>query len=98
MSVGTSEEKFIPRSHSPNFRSRWHRSPDNPALEKAKRLIMASPDNMASPGRREPERRRVVPARDARQGVTGHNVRYVLGFSLFALIIVFGVIWLVYFA
>jgi len=28
----------------------------------------------------------------------GHNVRYVLGFSLAALIIVFGIIWLAYFA
>ena len=36
--------------------------------------------------------------REARQGVTGHNVRYVLGFSVAALIIVFGIIWLIYFA
>jgi hypothetical protein len=46
----------------------------------------------------DPEQRPVLPARDARQGVTGHNVRYVLGFSLAALIIVFGIIWLTYFA
>ncbi len=44
------------------------------------------------------ERRLVVPARQARQGVMGHNVRYVLGFSIAAIIIVFGIIWLVYFA
>jgi hypothetical protein len=44
------------------------------------------------------ERRPVVPARQARQGVTGHNVRYVLGFSIAAVIIAFGIIWLVYFA
>ena len=58
-----------------------------------------SPKNMASPGQSEEEKQRpVVPARDARQGVTGHNVRYVLGCSLAALIIVFGIIWLLYFA
>ena len=54
---------------------------------------MTSPDNKF-----EPERRPVVPAREARQGVTGHNVRYVLGFSLAAMIIVFGIIWLIHFA
>jgi hypothetical protein len=45
-----------------------------------------------------PAQRPVVPARQARQGVTGHNVRYVLGFSIAAVIIVFGIIWLIYFA
>jgi hypothetical protein len=45
-----------------------------------------------------PERRPVVPARNARQGVTGHNVRYVLGFSLTAIVVVLVVIWLIYFA
>jgi hypothetical protein len=44
-----------------------------------------------------PEQRPVAPARQARQGVTGHNVRYVLGFSIAAVIIVFGIIWLIYF-
>jgi hypothetical protein len=44
-----------------------------------------------------PEQRPVVPARQARQGVTGHNVRYVLGFSIAAVIIVFGIIWLILF-
>jgi hypothetical protein len=44
-----------------------------------------------------PEHRPIVPARQARQGVTGHNVRYVLGFSITAVIIVFGIIWLIYF-
>jgi hypothetical protein len=44
-----------------------------------------------------PEHRPIVPAREARQGVTGHNVRYVLGFSITAVIIVFGIIWLIYF-
>lgn len=44
------------------------------------------------------EQRPVVPARQARQGVTGHNVRFVLGFSIAAVVIIFAVIWLVYFA
>jgi hypothetical protein len=57
------------------------------------RVSMTSPDNKF-----EPQQRPVVSARAARQGVTGHNVRYVLGFSLIALIIVFGIIWLIFFA
>jgi hypothetical protein len=40
----------------------------------------------------------VVPEQNARQGVTGQNVRYVLGFGLAAVVIVFFVIWLAYFA
>ena len=39
----------------------------------------------------------VVPTRRARQGVTGHNVRYVLGFGLAAIIFVFAAIYLFYF-
>lgn len=45
-----------------------------------------------------PEGRPVVPAQQARQGVTGHNVRLVLGFSIAAVVIVFTIIWLAYFA
>jgi hypothetical protein len=45
-----------------------------------------------------PEQRPVISARQARQGVTGHNVRRVLGFSLAAIVIVFAIIWIVYFA
>ncbi len=40
----------------------------------------------------------VVPAQRARQGATGHHVRYVLSFGLAAVAIVFAVIWLIYFA
>jgi len=40
----------------------------------------------------------VLPAENARQGATGHNVRYVLGFGTVAIIAVFFVIYLVYFA
>jgi hypothetical protein len=36
----------------------------------------------------------VLPADQARQGVTGHNVRYVLGFGLAAAVIAFAVIGL----
>jgi len=45
-----------------------------------------------------PEQQRVVPAQRARQGIMGQNVRYVLAFGLGALVIVFAIIWLVYFA
>ena len=46
----------------------------------------------------DPRPRQVVSARQARQGVTGHNVRLVLGFSIAAVIVAFAVIWIVYFA
>jgi hypothetical protein len=45
-----------------------------------------------------PEGRSVVPAQLTRQGVTGHNVRLVLGFSITAVVVVFAIIWLAYFA
>lgn len=38
-----------------------------------------------------------LPARRARQGVTGHNVRYVLGFGLVAIIVAFIIIYLIFF-
>jgi hypothetical protein len=64
---------------------------------------------MSSPDETEPARRRewseqqtvhspVLPAQDARQATTGHNARYVLGFGVAAVVIVFMLIWLVYFA
>jgi hypothetical protein len=40
----------------------------------------------------------VLPAQKARQGATGQNVRYVLGFGIAGIVIVFLIIWLVYFA
>jgi hypothetical protein len=40
----------------------------------------------------------VATTNEARQGETGHNVRYVLGIGLVALIIAFFIIYLVYFA
>jgi hypothetical protein len=45
-----------------------------------------------------PEQRPVISAQQARQGVTGHNVRFVLGFSIAAVVIAFAIIWILYFA
>ena len=42
--------------------------------------------------------RTVVPTQQARQGVTGHNVRYVLGIGLAAAIVAFVVLYAIYFA
>jgi hypothetical protein len=55
---------------------------------------MSSPSNEPRPN----EIRRVVSAEQARQGVTGRNVRYMLGFGLAAALVVLGAIWLAYFA
>jgi len=64
--------------------------------------MSAPQETSVSPSREWSERQTVhspvVPAQQARQGVTGHNVRYVLGFSIAAVVIVFLAIWLVYFA
>lgn len=40
---------------------------------------------------------RVVPTTQARQGVTGHNVRYVLWFGLAGTVVIFSGLWLYYF-
>jgi hypothetical protein len=45
-----------------------------------------------------PERRPVLSKVEARQGVTGQNVRYVLCFGLGGVITAFAVIYLLYFA
>jgi hypothetical protein len=42
--------------------------------------------------------RTVVSTREAREGVTGHNVRYVLGFGLIGIIVAFAVVYAIYFA
>jgi len=39
----------------------------------------------------------VVPAPRARQAVTGHNVRYVLGFGIVGTVIAFVIVYLTYF-
>lgn len=40
----------------------------------------------------------VLPAQEARQGAVGHNARYVLGFGVVAIVVVFFAIYLAYFA
>jgi hypothetical protein len=52
---------------------------------------------MTSADQQPPESPQVVSEVKARQGVTGHNVRYVLGFSLAAIVIAFAAVYLVYF-
>jgi hypothetical protein len=44
-----------------------------------------------------PEPRESLNSNEARQGVTGHNVRYVLGFGTGGVIILFALIYFVYF-
>jgi hypothetical protein len=44
------------------------------------------------------QHRTVVTTQRARQAVTGHNVRYVLGVGLAAIVIAFVVLYIVYFA
>jgi hypothetical protein len=39
----------------------------------------------------------VVAIARARQGVTGHNVRYVLGFGIAAIVVAFIIVYLIYF-
>jgi hypothetical protein len=40
----------------------------------------------------------VLPAQDAREAAVGHNARYVLGFGLAAIVVVFVAVYLAYFA
>lgn len=57
-----------------------------------------SPDTRA-PEYKEADRQTpqdVVPTPRARQAVTGHNVRYVLGFSIAAVIVAFVIVYLAY--
>jgi hypothetical protein len=48
--------------------------------------------------RRDSPDSRQIPTNEARQGVTGHNVRYVLGFGTAGVIVLFGIIYLFFFA
>lgn len=53
-----------------------------------------------APEYREADRhtaQQVVPTPRARQGVTGHNVRYVLGFGIAAVVAAFVIVYLIYF-
>ena len=46
----------------------------------------------------ERDQRIVKSATEAREGVTGHNVHYVLIVSLVGVVLVFGALWLYFFA
>jgi len=68
---------------------------------------MAPPNDKVAPEERiapgdsispESGQRPVVPTTRARQGVTGHNVRYVLGFGIVGIVVAFVVVYIVYFA
>jgi hypothetical protein len=63
-------------------------------------MSMNSPQDRSVFGQRhlQNKQRTVVPTQQARQGVTGHNVRYVLGIGLAAAIVAFVVLYTVYFA
>jgi hypothetical protein len=52
---------------------------------------------MNAPAGEQSEPRPVLSKTEARQGVTGQNVRYVLGFGLLAVIVVFVAIYVAYF-
>jgi hypothetical protein len=60
------------------------------------RFISNRSSIVSAPSDRTSERQ-VVSTEQARQGVTGHNVRYVLGSGLVAIVIVFAIVYLVYF-
>jgi hypothetical protein len=45
---------------------------------------------------RQGDARTVVPTPQARQGVTGHNVRYVLALGIAAVVVAFAVIYFMY--
>jgi hypothetical protein len=63
-------------------------------------MSMSSPQDRTVFGQRhlQSEHRTVVPTQQARQGVTGHNVRYVLGIGTAAVIVAFAVLYAIYFA
>jgi hypothetical protein len=63
-------------------------------------MSMSSPQDRTEFGQRHLQsgQRTVVPTQQARQGVTGHNVRYVLGVGIAAVVVAFVVLYAVYFA
>jgi len=60
--------------------------------------MSSSQDPVSEQRRPQSERRTVVSTQQARQGVTGHNVRYVLGIGMAAVIVAFVVLYAIYFA
>jgi hypothetical protein len=60
--------------------------------------MSSSQDPVSEQHRPQSERRTVVSTQQARQGVTGHNVRYVLGIGIAAVIVAFAALFVIYFA
>jgi hypothetical protein len=79
------------------FAPHWLSQKNSNSIE---RMSMNSPQDRSVFGQRhlQSEERTVVPTQQARQGVTGHNVRYVLGIGLAAAIVAFVVLYAFYFA
>jgi hypothetical protein len=71
---------------------------DEPDIVADSRCLVFGDDMGARSNDPAPQPQQVVSAQQARQGATGHNVRYVLGFSIVGVVIVFAIIWLAYFA
>jgi hypothetical protein len=61
-------------------------------------MSMSSPQDRPEFGRRQSGSRTMVPTEEARQGVTGYNVRYVLGIGIAAAIVAFAALYVIYFA
>ena len=53
--------------------------------------------DVRNPNSDSPSPRPVKPTNEARQGVTGQNVRTVLITGLTAIVVIFGLLWLFYF-
>jgi hypothetical protein len=56
----------------------------------------SDPVAMLEPAAAAPQRPVVESEVEARQGVTGHNVRYVLGYGIAGIVIAFVIVYLVY--
>jgi hypothetical protein len=70
-----------------------HPAPSRNCRFAIKETTMSSPHDIS-----QAEPRIVRSTVEARKGVSGHNVRYVLGFGIVAVVIAFAVIYAVYFA
>jgi F0F1-type ATP synthase membrane subunit c/vacuolar-type H+-ATPase subunit K len=53
--------------------------------------------DVRNPSSDSPSPRPIKATNEARQGVSGHNVRMVLGVALAAIVVIFGLLWLFYF-
>jgi hypothetical protein len=63
-------------------------------------MSMSTPQDRTEFGQRHLQsgQRTIVTSQQARQGLTGHNVRYVLGIGVAAVIVAFAVLYAIYFA